>query len=424
MTWLALDAPGDLVNLGVALAVGLLIGLQRERQFARDKEKGPAGARTFPLVALFGGLSVVGAGGPDGPGFPWMPAAGLVGVGVLAAIAYRRVSDDKDSIGLTTEVLLLLTYVLGVAAAAGRPETAAIVGAAALVLAGLKDRLHGFAGRLTDEDETAAIKFVAIALLVLPFLPDADVGPHGGLNPYDIGLMAVLVAGVSFLGYVAVQALGPGRGLLVTGLLGGLASTTATTAAFARRSREDPRLSVALAAGTVAACVVLFPRVLVLVAVTNPSFLPALWPSVAATAAVTVLAAALGLLVLEKAPRVDVDLKNPFRLAPALWFALLYAGVVLATRTAEAWWGSEGLLATAAISGATDVDALTLTASRLERGGLAQGVLADAVVVGIVSNSLVKTGIAFALGSRAYAVRVGIALLATAAAGGVVVLWR
>src|SRR5437762_5719782 len=268
MAPLALAAPSELLDFGVALAVGLLIGLQRERTFAQRGIEGAAGARTFPLVALLGATSWLLAG-PAAT--PWVPAAGLLAVGMLAVAAYRRGSKTAG-VGLTTEVLLLLTFSLGAASLAGHRETVAIVGAAALVLTALKRRLHGFAGRLSDEDETAALKFVGVALLVVPFLPDEDMGPYGAINPHNIGLMVLLVAGISFIGYVAVKTAGAGKGLLLTGILGGLVSTTATTAAFARRSRETPELSKALAAGTLAACAVMFPRVLVLAAVGSPVF--------------------------------------------------------------------------------------------------------------------------------------------------------
>jgi uncharacterized membrane protein (DUF4010 family) len=413
----------DWTGLGVALAVGLLLGLQRERTWAREKKTGPAGARTFPLVALSGAVAALASrAAPEGVPAAWLPAAGLLALGALVALAYFRSSAPERSIGITTEVLLLLTYLLGCTAVAGHAVAAGVVGIAALVLLGLKESLHGFAGRLTDADEAATLKFLAVALLIVPFLPDRAMGPYDAFNPHDVGLMVVLVAGVSFLGYVAVKVVGPDRGLLITGLLGGLASTTATTVAFARRSRETPALSVALASATMAACTVLFPRVLVLAAVANPRFVPALLPILAAMALVGATAAALGLLARRKSDGVDVPLKNPFQLAPAFWFALVYAGIVLVVKAAQAHFGESGLYAAGAISGATDVDAMTLSAARLERDGGSASTLARVVGVAVLSNTLVKAGIAFALGSRAYAWRVAAALLATAAAGGATLL--
>jgi uncharacterized membrane protein (DUF4010 family) len=220
-----------------------------------------------------------------------------------------------------------------------------------------------------------------------------------------------------------VKVVGPDRGLLLTGLLGGLASTTATTVAFARRSRETPALSGALASATLAGCSVLFPRVLVLAAVANPSFAPSLLPILGAMALVGAAAAALGLLSQRRRETVDVPLRNPFRLAPAVWFALVYAVVVLAVKAAQAHFGDSGLYVAGAISGATDVDAMTLSAARLAHDGGDPSTLARVVGIAILSNTLVKAGIAFSLGTRAYAWRVAVSLLATAAAGGVTLLF-
>lgn len=415
---MSVAVPTPILDLGTAAALGLLLGLQRERTHARLAVEGTAGARTFPLTALLGGLAGLAGGAGGGViASPWIPAAGLVVTGLLVLAGYRRESRSQHGVGLTGEILLLLTYVLGVACVAGLRLEAAVTGATALLLAGSKDRLHRFAGRLTDADEAATLKFLAIALIVLPLLPDHDFGPFGALNARDVGWMAVLVAGISFIGFVAVKVVGPGRGLLLTGILGGLASSTATTAAFARRSREAPELSASLAAGAVAGCAVLFVRLLVLIQIAAPEFLPPAAPALVGMFVVAIAAAALGLLALRRAPRVDVPLQNPFELAPALWFAGAYAVVVLGARAASAWFGNAGLYVAGAVSGTTDLDAITLTSARLSRTGTEPAVLVRVIVLAIVTNSVVKTGIAFMLGSRAYALRVASALAATAVAG-------
>lgn len=402
---------GDAAALGVALAVGLLLGLQRERSQRATGRRGPAGARTFPIVSLLGAVAALLEGGHPG----WLTVAGFLAVAALTAAAYVRTSRDGAAVGLTTEVLLLLAYVLGAAAGAGRVEEATVVGAVALLLVSLKDRLHAFAGRLTPEDETAFLKFVAVALLALPLLPDVDVGPYGALNAADVGRMVVLVAGVSFVGYVAVKTVGADRGLLVTGLLGGLVSTTATTVAFARRSREHDALSGPLASGAVAGCAVLYPRVVALVAVVSPAFALRVVPWLAPMAAVTLVAALPGLLAARRGATADVPLRNPFELAPALWFALLYALVVLVARAAHETLGSAGLYVAGALAGTTDLDAIALTAARLVGDG------SDApqrvVVVAAVANAAVKAALAWTLGSRAYGRRVAVGLLGSAAAG-------
>jgi uncharacterized membrane protein (DUF4010 family) len=408
----------DAAGLGVALAIGLLFGLQRERSQAASGRKGPAGARTFPLVSLLGAMSVLATDGKPG----WLTAVAFVGVAALTTAGYVRQSRDAEAVGLTTEVLLLLAFVLGAAAAAGLREAATIVGASALVLVAMKERLHGFAGKLTQEDETAFLKFVAVALLVVPLLPDRDFGPFNAVNPHDIGRMAVLVAGISFAGFVAVKTVGVGKGLLVTGLLGGLVSSTATTAAFARRSKASPELSARLAAGALSACALLFPRVLVLVAVISPPFAERLWPLLVPMAAVTIAAAVPGILSARHDAQADVPLKNPFELAPAIWFALLYGCIVLIARAARAWFGSAGLYVAGGLAGTTDLDAITLTMAHLSGTAADLVPLGRTVIIASVANALVKSGIAWTVGSRDYGRRVAIGLLASAVAGLVTVV--
>lgn len=406
--------PDVYADLGVAVAIGLLLGLQRERHFQDQRIHGIAGARTFPIVALLGAASALLT--PEGT--PWVAVAGLLAVAALSVSGYlRETREGTASIGLTSETLLLLTFVLGATAVRTSREVATVVGAAALVLVGLKRRLHGLAGRLTDEDESATLKFVAVALLVLPLLPDQDMGPFGAVNPHSVGRLVVLVAAVSFVGYVASKLVDAHRGLLATGLLGGLVSSTATTAALARRSRENPELSPALAAGTLAACAVLYPRVLILVGLANPAFLGALWPYLTAMAVVTVVAAVVGIVALLRTPSSVVPLKNPFELKPAIWFAVLFTVVVVLARAAQEWFGDAGLYVAAGLTGLTDMDAIALSATSLLGKGTTAVVLAKAVTVASMANAASKTAIAFSTGSRPYANRVAVGLLLSVVAG-------
>ena len=405
-------------NLGVALALGLLLGMQRERSYAAAATRGPAGVRTFPMVALLGGLSVL----VPGPAGPWVPVAGLLAIAGLNVVGYLRSSRDAVAVGLTTEVLLLLVYVLGALAASGMRELASIAGAVALVLTGLKPTLHKLAGKLTDEDERATLKLVAVALLVVPLLPDRDLGPFHAINPHDIGWMALLVASISFVGYVAVKTAGAGRGILITGLLGGLASSTATTAALARRSRETPELSRSLAAGATAACAVQYPRLLVVVAVASPDFFVRLWPYLTAMGVATAHAAGLGLLAARRGAHTEVPLQNPFELAPAIWFALIFGVVGVVAAAARAWFGDKGLYATAAMAGATDMDAITLTAARLFGGETAPEVLARTVTIAAMVNAIAKSAIAIGAGSREFGRRAAIGLIASVVVGALALL--
>jgi uncharacterized membrane protein (DUF4010 family) len=187
--------------------------------------------------------------------------------------------------------------------------------------------------------------------------------------------------------------------------------------AFARRSRESPEHANALAAGTLAACAVSYPRVMVLVGLVSPALLQVLWPYLTAMAVATVAAAVAGLLAMLRSPGADVPLKNPFELAPAIWFAALFSVVVVVARGAQEWFGDAGLYVAAALTGLTDVDAMALSAASLVDKGPEIGILAKAATVAVMANAVSKTAIAFGAGGRAYAVRVAAGLLLSVAAG-------
>jgi uncharacterized membrane protein (DUF4010 family) len=411
-----LDGWETFLDLGVALAVGFALGLQRERVHATTGRRAVGGVRTFPVLALVGAVSALL------PGTPWPVLGAFLSVGALVLAGYLRSPPDER--GITTEALALLTFGLGALSASGQRAVAAVVGGAALILASRRKALHGFAGKLTEEDEVATVKFVAVALLVFPFLPDRDLGPFGALNPHDIGRMILLVAGVSFVGYVLVKTVGAHRGLLLTGVLGGLASTTATTASFARRSKESPTLSPPLSTATIAANAVLFPRVLLLAAVASPALLRPLAVPLGVMAAACVLPGAVLALSASKHREVEVALRNPFELAPAFWFALFYAAARLVARAVIQWFGPAALYAVGAASGVADVDAITLTAAGLDKAGEAPtAVVVRVIALAVIVNGLVKSGIALSLGSPAYGRRTAAILGASSAVGAGWFVW-
>lgn len=416
------------LSLLVAAAVGLLVGLERERPVGQG-EAGPvhhvAGARTFTLAALAGGVAALLA---DAYG-AWPVVAAVAAVAALAVTA-RRDEPTAGDRGITTEVALVLTCLVGAwtcarrvpVAAEVRWTTAAAVGVATTGLLSAKPLLRRFASRIVQEDVVATTKFLIVAVVVLPLLPDRDMGPMDAWNPRHIGWMVVLVAAISFVGYVASRLLGR-RGLLVTGLVGGLVSSTAVTAAFGSRARKTPALAATLAGGVVAACTVMFPRIAVEAAVVAPALAERL--AAAVVAAVVAGAAATWILVRPAArPEQEdgggaVDLSNPFELGSALWFGALFAGINLAVRAANRFLGEKGAYLAAAVAGLTDVDAVTLSTATLLADGAVDLSRATAMVgIGAASNTLVKVGIAFALGRRGFGARVaagaGLTLLAGA----------
>lgn len=420
------------VDLGIALAAGLLIGLERQQSHPVASADGTflGGVRTFPLLALAGALSMV----ISRSDLPWLPAVAFLAVVALLAISFAsdvRAGGDR---GLTTEVAALVTFLLGALAAAhdtiqDNRERAVVVGGTAVIVTLLlssKPRLHGLAARVSSDDLFATVKFLIVAVLVLPLLPNRTFGPLDVLNPFQIGLMVVLIAGLSFVGYVARRALGPGRGIAVTALVGGLVSSTAVTLSFASRAKREPPLAPLAAVAIVLASTIMFGRVLVEVAAVHRPLLSAVARPIAAMGIAGLVAA--GILWwrarggAKHEDGEEIALENPFELGSALRLGLLFAVVLFASKAAQVYAGAGGMYVAALLAGTTDVDAITLSTASMARGGLDAGTATTTIVIGAASNTVVKAGIAAVVGGMAVGRRVMIAAAAMLAAGGLVLV--
>lgn len=420
-----MEAHEYFLALGVALVVGTLIGFEREQAYhERHKSSVPlGGARTQPLFALLGATSAIVAQKVGAVAF----AIALAGLLVLISLSYLEDVRAGDR-GLTSEAALLLTFLLGaLAATPGIVEPFGqrmlLVLATAVVatfLLSAKAPLHAFIEKLSLEDMFAALKFLIVAVVVLPLLPDRAYGPLEVLNPLRIGLMAVLIAAIGFVGYVAVRLYGPRRGLGMTGALGGLASSTAVTLSFSGRAKGAPGpLAESLALGVVLASSIMFVRILVAVAVVNASLVHLLVIPLSAMGTTGLIAS--GVLyrrtrkVLEQAA--DVKLHNPFELWQALRFALLYAVVLWVSKAATTHLGTGATYAAGVLAGLSDVDAITLSMANLSRAGLRQEVAVTTILLAAASNTVVKAGMAVVVGGWPYGRKVAIALGIVIAAG-------
>lgn len=405
-----------LVSFLAAGGLGALIGLERQldEKVGRDVT---AGARTFALYGLWGAGAAYFGELYGAAGFAFAAAVG----GALVVAEYILSSRDTGERGTTTEVAALVAFLVGVLAW----EQEYVVGAALAVgiaaLLRAKGYLHGLTKRFSDEDVRTVIEFAVLTAVVLPVLPGVDYGPFGFFNPRRIWLMVVFVSAIGLIGYVALRLRG-GRGLAVTGLLGGLVSSTAVTLGFSRMSRDEPRYEAALIAGVVAASGLMYARVLV----EAVSFAPSLAKE---------LALPLGVLfVLVEGAAVywwvkptkrsaegdDLDVKNPLTLSTALQFGAIYAAVIFFAKALHSRVSDAALSLVGAVSGINDVDAITLSmADLVARAGLNPTAAARAVMAAVVVNTVVKAGLAAALGNRRMAVGTGVALLPAAALGGV-----
>ena len=414
-----------LLSIAVAVAAGALVGAERQQAHRGEERSDFGGVRTFPLVALVGATCAMMRPVVGG----WLLASALGGIIVLLAISHAR-SKDTD-LGLTSEIAAIVTFVLGAIAATpdvlpnGPRYLLVAAGAATTMgLLALKRPLHGFTARVSDDDVYATAKFVLLALVVIPLLPDRTYGPLDVFNPFKVGLMIALVAGISFAGYVAARLVGSRRGLLVTGLLGGLVSSTAVTLTFAGRAKETPSLIPLLSVGILAASSTMFARMLVVVAVVDPPLLGALAASLGAMAAVGYLVAVI--LVRKDATKnagaEPVDLRNPFELKRAVQFGVLYGIVLFVAKAAQVYVGSTGLYASAVLAGLTDVDAITLSLVELHRGGVAGSVAVTGITLAAITNTLVKGGIAAIAGGQELGRRVGVAFALVLGSGGAALL--
>jgi uncharacterized membrane protein (DUF4010 family) len=399
------------LSLGLALAAGLLIGLERERSAPKDRTTNSfvGGIRTHPLVALVGGVATLSA---RQLGITPVLLAFLA-VAALLAVNYAGDVLRNGHRGITSESAFLLSFLLGVLSLtrgvieplASRALVVAATAVVAAFLLSAKHTLHPLVRRMSGEDVAASLKLLVVVVVVLPLLPDRTYDPYAVLNPYKLGLLVVLISGVSFLGYVTIRLLGPERGLGVTGLVGGLVSSTAVTLAMSARVRERPELAEPGAVAVMLASTIMFFRVLFVVAVIFPALLGRLVYPMFLGAAGGVFACWLLWRRSRRSalPPSGIHLRNPFSLGHAVFFALLFGVALLGTKAASDHLGAGGTLAAAVLAGATDADAAAVSLAVLARvGGITSAFAATAVFVGVAANSVAKGLIAFSAGGARF----------------------
>jgi uncharacterized membrane protein (DUF4010 family) len=394
------------LRFGVALGIGILVGLQREyAEYSVDKNRADmfAGVRTFALLGLLGCSAAYLA---DITGSMWLLIVVSLVVGTLITGAYLIISWRTKEVGLTTEVAAILTLLTGALAYWDQITMAAAIGVATTVLLALKFELRTLVTQITREDIYATLRFAVITVIILPILPKQGLGsaPFDVLNPYKIWLMVVLISGISFLGYVLNKLVGARQGIGLTGLLGGLTSSTAVTMSFSQRSQIQTQLAKPFALAVIVAWTMMFPRVLVEVRIVNPALLPVLWPPIVAAGVAGLLYSAYLYFLQRPEKDEEVSFTNPFELGPAIQFGLMYAVILLISRVVElSTLGSGGIYLSSIVSGLVDVDAITLSMAQLSSvpGGLDLKVAERAIVLAAMSNTAVKGGIVVFTGSAA-----------------------
>jgi len=394
-----MDATATIARFGLAFVIGILVGLQREYAH-RQAERGLfAGARTLALIGLTGCAAALLT---DLAGTPWVFIAAFLAVGGLIAVSYFVTASAGD-IGLTSEIAAVLVFLIGALCYWGSLEVAAALGVGAAVLLSLKLGVRRFVGRITEQDVLATLKFAVITAIVLPLLPNRTFGsaPVDVLNPRNIWLMVVFISAISFVGYVLIKLVGSRCGVGLTGLLGGLVSSTAVTLSFTQRSRGHAALAKPFALAITVAWTMMFVRVLVEAAVLNSQLLTALWIPIGGAGGIGLCYCGyLLFFAKQEGGEEDVTLKAPFELGPALKFAVAYAAILVVSRGAQMLLGDPGVYASAAVSGIADVDAITLSLARMAGAGTVEIATASkAIVLAAMVNTSVKGGIVLALGA-------------------------
>ena len=378
-----------------SVAIGLLVGLERERH-----PEAKAGIRTFALISLAGALCAMLG---EKAGSAWVLVAGLLACAGGVLSAYRADGDESWDSGTTTVVASVVTYGLGAATWYGFEDLAVALAIVVTVLLHFKAQIEGFSVRLTAKDVASLLQFAVLSLVILPVVPNEGFGPYGAFNPYHLWLMVVLISAVSLAGYLAFRLAGGRAPALLLGAMGGLVSSTATTLVYARGAKGRPELENTAATVILLANLVVFVRIAVLTAVVAPALLPVLAPVLAAGLAATLPVA----WVTWKRHQAEAgfaspELTNPTDLKVALGFGVAYAAILVAGAWLNDVAGARGLYGLAFASGLTDVDAISLSAMRLfGDASIPAGTAAMAIVVAILSNVIVKAGIAFVAGGAA-----------------------
>lgn len=405
---LGLDAIAGLV---VAILGGAAVGVERQQSgHASGPDARLGGVRTFTLLGTLAGI----AGLLTATGYPL--AAALLVAGALGLVVAGYVRASKKDIDATTEVAALVVLGAGVLSGLGELRLSAALTTMTVLLLAEKRGLHRFVDRLDETMLLAAARVAVMSVVILPLLPEGPFGPAPGIRPRELWILVLLFSGLSFVGFIA-QRLAGAAGYPITGLLGGLVSSTGVTLTFARLSDAHPRQSAPLATGAVAASTILFLRVAVAVAVLNAALVPTLAGYLWVPFVAGLVALGLAWRQMDGPKSAPSELRNPLQFRAALEMAALFQVVLFAVHFARSWLGEGGLLAGGFVLGLTDVDALTLAMTRSVTTGTSVDLACRAILMGVIANCLMKAGIAMVVGERRFAWQTAGSLFAMAVAG-------
>ncbi|WP_102795471.1 MgtC/SapB family protein [Bowmanella denitrificans] len=416
------DNPNSLISLGISLAIGLLIGVERgwrSRQLAEGSRV--AGLRTFGLTGLLGGCAGLLSDSFGASAF----AVIFIGFSLAISVAFWTKRQESQDVSATSLVSMLLTLVLGALATSGKADMAVSATIVMALLLRYKELLHAWLKRLEEKELQAVLQLLLISLVLLPVLPNQGYGPWQVLNPYEIWLMVVLIAGISFVGYISIKLAGADKGILLTALTAGLASSTALTLTYSKLSQKQPLLQGALAVGILLACCTMFPRVLLVATVINPALFPHLLLPIATMMLVTLGFALAFWFKRHLTPQAAIEhLVNPLELKSAIGFGLLLTIILLIGRALTEYLGDQGVYLLAIVSGIADVDPVNLTLSRMSLEQIPLSSAVTGIILACSTNTLVKAGISVSIAGPGMLWRVFIPLLSAATLGLGIAYWQ
>lgn len=397
----------------VALLIGTLIGTERQRRLVEDKVRGVAGLRTFILISLLGALCADLAG-HYGPNFA---LASISTFTIFAAAGYASSVNALGRIDFTAAVAAVVTFALGMLTSF--PESVPLAVALAIIttwVLATRTVTHHYVEVLSETDLLDTLKMGIIALVIYPLLPVDSLGPWGVINLRQIWLFVMMVSLIGYVGYILIRILGAERGLSLTGILGGIVSSTAVTSSMAAEVRVNQQILPSAVFATAIASCTMFPRMLLLIVVINKDLFLAILPPLLI---MTIVGATLAYLSLRKNPATgkDVKVKDPFRIIPALKLGAFFAFVLFISKIASVYFGDTGIYAASIVSGLADVDAITLTMATLAKSTLAGNVAVTSITLAAITNTLVKLTIAYVLGSKEFGNKMAAILLPTVVAG-------
>ena len=381
----------------ISLAIGLILGLEREYDKLKD-ELGFAGIRTFPIATLLGFVM----GHLSELFTPWFLMVGMGAFIMFLGIGQMLKVRTDTSSPITTNLALIATFILGIMVSQELYRDSVATAVIIVTLLSLKTTFHTIIENITHKELFAFIKFVIIALLILPFLPNKDYGPNDLLNPFEIGSIVVIVSFLDFIGYFLVKFVGSRKGILLTAILGGLISSTAVAWNYAAKSKGDPNLSKEYSAGIIIASAIMFPRLLLIAAIFNPAIVVQLTIPVILLTLICLIPA---LIFIKKdsvktEPDTQIDLGNPLNMLNALSFTAIFIGILYAVHYGNEYFGESGLYYSSLIAGLADTTAITISMAKFALHGDNLQLSALVIITGTLSNTLVKMGIAILSGTK------------------------